>query len=160
MHDRLKSRKVWNPGPSQSSGRRDSETLLPDRPRAVSRKRSHRRARITKGFVPGGNAGAGPGALALSSAITGSFASTAAHRARMCFRAVRGSMQPSTSQASSVSPGFLSPSSNSASLALRRGLRGMRCSGSILLVYGHPVLREAWQRMTTTRIRRRTPSLP
>ena len=42
-----------------------------------------------------------------------------------------------------------------------RGLRGIRCSGSILLVYGRPgPSRGVAEDRTTTRIRRRSPSLP
>ncbi|MGO8694615.1 MAG: hypothetical protein ACLQMF_13215 [Rectinemataceae bacterium] len=41
-----------------------------------------------------------------------------------------------------------------------RGLRGMRCSGSILFVLCRPVPRKAWERIVATRISCRTPSLP
>lgn len=41
-------------------------------------------------------------AEAISSATVGNLASTAVPRARMCYRAVRGSIYPSASEASSV----------------------------------------------------------
>ncbi len=154
MHDRLKNRHDSNPGPSQRRGPRDAATKKPERSCAALRNRSHSRHRITKGFVSGGKDGPSdcPGATVRSSARAGSFAPAAARTARMCFRAVRGSMQPNASQAASVNPGSRSRSSSRSftSPVLQNGLRGMRCSGRILFVLCRPVPRKARQRIVAT----------
>lgn len=164
MHDRLKRRQDSKPGPSQSNGLRGRATREPHSSCADLRNLSHSRHRIAKGLVPGGKAGPsdGPDAKASSSARTGSLASTAARTNRMCFLAVRGSRQPRAAQAASVNPGYPSrPLSRSfTSPSLQKGLRGMRCSGNIRLVYGRPVPRDAPQMIVATRRLLRTPSLP
>ena len=162
MHDRWKSWKSSRPGPSQSSGRSAAATVEPRSPRLPSRKRFHKRLRSTKRFVPGGKSGPPDwlGVAAITSARIGSLAPAEARRARMCFRAVRGSTQPSAMQAASVEPAPISPSRSSASFLPHRGLRGMRCSGSILFVLCRPVPRKAWQIIVATRISCLTPSLP
>ena len=111
MHDRWKSWKSSRPGPSQSSGRSDAATVEPRSPRLSSRKHFHKRLRSTKRFVPGEKVGTPDwlGAAAITSARIGSLAPAAARRARMCFRAVRGSTQPSAMQAASVEPAPIPP---------------------------------------------------
>jgi len=164
MHDRLKRRHVSRPGPSQSSGLRERATREPESSCADLRNLSHSRHRITNGVVPGGKDGPsdGPEAEASNSVRAGSLAWQAERTNRMCFLAVRGSTQPSASQAASMNPEYPSrPLSRSCtSPSLQKGLRGMRCSGNILLVYCRPVPCDARQMIVTTWLRLRSPSLP
>jgi hypothetical protein len=155
MHDRLKRLQDSRPEPSQSNGLRESETNEPERSCSFSRNLSHSTERMSKELMLGGKAGPseGPEAKASISVMTGSLASAAVWTYRMCFLAVRGSTQPSASQATPVNPRYPSPplSRSFTSPSLQKGLRGMRCSGNILLVCGRPVPRDAGQRIVATR---------